>query len=88
MASKKYVVRVVIPASDSPHVPPLAGAVDGGFLECLRYAGVVRVHYDNEKGQCFDLIAPAGTDSKMWSEQNAARMITFGYNAVSSPQWD
>ncbi len=81
----KYVVRVVINPTDG-NFPPLAKMVDEGFIDCLRYAGLIRVHERLEgEGQCFDLICPSGLDSKMWSEVNAQRMQSFGYNAVLAP---
>lgn len=79
---RKWVVRIVIGRTDPP---PLAELISDRFLECLRYAGLVVVHRDNEEGQCFDLVAPGGRDSKEWSEENAKRMKSFGYNAVSAP---
>jgi len=85
--NKFYVVRVVIPTIDN--APPLAQTVDSSFLECLRYAGVISLHRDDEEGQCFDIQPPRhlnASGSKIWSEQNAARMETFGYNAVSAPR--
>jgi len=51
--NKFYVVRVVIPTIDN--APPLAQTVDSSFLECLRYAGVISLHRDDEEGQCFDI---------------------------------
>lgn len=82
MRKKKYVVRVVIPTVENS--PPLAQRVDGAFLECLRYAGIVTVHRDNEEGQVFDIHSPFGAGDKAWSEMNAQRMQSFGYNAVSA----
>lgn len=86
MAKKRYVVRVVIPAMDEAHSPPLAKRVEGPILECLRYAGVVTVHTNNEDRQTFDIHCPAGiTDTQQWAEKNAERMTSFGYNAVCAP---
>lgn len=81
MAKATYVVRVAIATGE--HVLPIIPPVDGAFIECLRYAGVVNVHKDDETRQVFDIRPPAGTDSKTWSEMNAARMQSFGYNAES-----
>lgn len=55
------------------------------FIEQLRYAGIVTIHRDNEEGMCFDLHCPAGLVDKSWAEQNADRMRSFTYNAVSAP---
>jgi hypothetical protein len=80
--SKQYVIRVVIGDDDTP---PLATRLEGPFLECLRYAGLVRVH-EGDGRQCFDLRAPAGvSNTKQWAESNAQRMATFGFNAVCAP---
>lgn len=83
MSKKKWVVRVVIPTVDNH--PPLAQRIDGAFLECLSYAGFVTLHHDDEERQTFDLHAPFNLNGKVWAEQNAARMTTFGYNAVAAP---
>ena len=58
------------------------------FVECLSYAGLVTEHPIDSNGLttlCFDIEAPPETDSKIWSEMNAERMRSFGYNAVSAP---
>ena len=83
---KLYVVRVVIP-NIPENAPPLQQRVDGAIIECLRYAGIVNVHYDDEKGQCFDIYPPKHywSESKRWSEMNAERMETYGFNAASAP---
>lgn len=53
------------------------------LIESLRYAGILRTH-ESDNGLCFDLIAPKSIgDTKMWSEQNARRMATFGFQARS-----
>ncbi len=90
MTKRRWVVRVVIPAIDAEHSPPLAARVDGRFLECLRYAGLVRVHHDDEERQTFDLVLPnrLEAESRAWAEANAARMWTLGYNAVAAPSTD
>jgi len=59
------------------------------FLECLRHAGLVQVHRDDADGNvCFDLLPPPGVDQEVWAEQGAARMASFGYNAVRAPRWE
>jgi len=73
----------VVIGCDDPR--PLAQIVDSTFIDCLRYAGLITVHRDDETGQCFDLVAPGDQDSQAWSEENADRMKSFGYNAVSAP---
>lgn len=77
-----WVIRVVISTNELE----LCKQIDGAFIECLRYAGMVRPHDPREEGlQVFDLLPPDGVDSKAWSEMNAERMRSFGYNAVSAP---
>lgn len=85
---KEYVVRVVIPTLDNS--PPLAQQIDSGLLDCLRYAGLVSVHKDNEEGQCFDIHCPRSwqNDSYKWAEMNSHRMASFGYNAVVAPAYN
>jgi len=80
MSKKEYVVRVV---TYTDNEIPLA------FLECLSYAGYVKVHNtDREKGETFDILCRhTGILSDVWAEQNAARMQTFGFNAVKAPKW-
>ena len=87
MKKREYVVRVTIPEIDRG-VIPLAQQVDKGFMECLRYAGVIRIYDYNNADQVFDILAPRKTSSKEWSEMNAERMRTFGYNAVSAPRYE
>lgn len=86
---KKYVVRVV-----QTHTPDgtevYEGDPLGSFIECLRYAGLVTVHQESVRPDsltslCFDIHCPHGLKSKPWSEMNAERMRSFGYNAVSAP---
>lgn len=71
---RRYVVRVA--RENHPHF-------DNPLIECFRYAGLVVVHNDD----IFDILPPHGVDSKVWAEQNAARISSFGYNAVSAPEW-
>lgn len=74
---KEYVVRVArldLPEFDTP------------FVECLRYACLIEV--PNDSDEVFDILCPRGLDSKTWAERNAARMQSFGYNAVVAPRWE
>lgn len=80
MRKKEYVVRVVQVEGDE--------AINSAFLECLRYAGYIDTHEVDPEGLttcCFDIRAPHGLNSKLWSEMNAERMRSFGFNAVSAP---
>lgn len=83
---RQYVIRIV-----QTQTPECVDLNEGGdisaFVECLRYAGIVRVHEVSELTTlCFDLVCPAHfTDSQRWAERNAERMRTFGFNAVAAP---
>lgn len=93
MSKKQYCVRVVCIAD--PIIPPSVSDYPSEiFIECLRYAGLITPHNSDEfiivdgigcAKQVFDIECPHGLDSKVWSEQNAKRMKSFGYNAVSAP---
>lgn len=89
MARKIWVVRVVThpsemsTRSEAEHGP---GHTLGEFIECMRYAGLIRIHRDNSEGMCFDIRPPIGVDSEMWAQLNANRMQSFGYNAVKAPE--
>lgn len=86
---KTYIVRVVQTMTPPPEYHyNYEGGDLGSFVECLRYAGLVTVHETDPNGLttlCFDIHPPKGVDSKPWSEMNAQRMRSFGYNAVSAP---
>ena len=63
------------------------------FLECLRYAGIVNIErkHTNTKHTrtIVDILPPKDeVDDKTWSEANAKRMRSFGYNASSAPTWE
>jgi len=93
MAKKrKYVVRIVLfKKADAAKDDPLALRWErgmGSFLECLRYAGVVTIHVNDENHMTFDLHCPSPTyDSQVWARHNAERMGGFGINAVVAPEW-
>jgi hypothetical protein len=59
----------------------------GLLLEQLRYAGHVRILAERADYQIVEIPCPKGLNDKVWSEQNAARMKSFGLNAVPAPQW-
>lgn len=77
---QKQVVRVVLPDGMNRDTPELRQ-----LIECLRYAGVVTVHRDNNEGMCFDIHCPHGLMDRPWAEMNAERMRSFTYNAVAAP---
>ena len=58
--------------------------------ELLRYAGLSRRLAEFPDHEVFELQSrlPASHDTKAWAEQNAARMQSFGLNAVAAPIWD
>jgi len=89
--AKVWVVRVVAYDRETePKLPCIAREDIGTLVECLRYAGLVEVHQPESDGLWFDLLPPAAIgagNSKVWSENNAKRMESFGFNAVSAPMW-
>lgn len=80
------VVRVVMHRHDHEcvHNTDMTDSVSS-LLESLRYAQLVTIHRDDEDGVCFDLHCPHGLNDKVWAGANAARMQSFGYNAVAAP---
>lgn len=87
------VIRIVLPAEPQGALP-YCRAADPGFrlwIEQLRYAGMARIHRDDDDGMCFDLYPPARyTNSReqerQWADSNSARMQSFGINAVTAPE--
>jgi hypothetical protein len=83
--SKRWVVRICTQS---------VGLMDKAFedtplLECLRYAGLVRVHRNTDVGMCFDILPPngmKGASSMEWAMQSAGKMQSFGLNAVAAPE--
>jgi hypothetical protein len=92
MAKKQeWTVRVVNPVGDQTF-KGLRPRLDGTWVECLRYVGVLRVlqPYDGKVTDGFEVIeinAPHGVDSQIWARQNAERMASFGIDAVAAPKW-
>lgn len=90
MTKKRYVVRVVQTVEPSGRMVSEGGYIDPGFIESLRYAGLIQQHATDPRGlthHCFDLLPPAGVDDTQgWAERNAERMQTFGFNAVAAPE--
>lgn len=79
MAKTQYCVRIVLFGSDAE------SAILNTLLECFRYAGLVKLGPDNGNSMSFDIRCPQGLNSKIWAEQNAARIKSFGLNAVAAP---
>lgn len=63
--------------------------LSGPWQEALRYMGHVRVlaHFDNPDRDVLEFGAPKGLDARVWCEQNAARMRSFGIDAAPAPRW-
>lgn len=82
MAKSKYLhcVRIAIPRERTNIFS--ASPIDDGFLDCLRYAGLISVQIDDDERQCFDINCPNAIGRpRIWAEMNAERMRSFGYNA-------
>lgn len=84
MAKKNWVVRIIADEKDRFGLVP---SQVGMFIECLRYAGVVKICKNDGNRIVFDLFPPKGVDSKAWASMNAARMKSFGINAADAPEW-
>ena len=84
MKKMVYVVRVCLDPQTERWLP------DGGtspILDCLRYAGLVKVHNPTPLGfACFDILPPSNIDSREWAERNADRMKSFGFIAEAAPK--
>jgi hypothetical protein len=99
MPKTKYVVRVVQLTQSDPRKRRGGNDMPGIWLEQLRYMGVINWITQDEQmlnvdpdgsvfKNVFDIHAPFRSfDTKIWSEQNASRMQSFGINAVSAPEW-
>ena len=59
------------------------------LIESLRYMGIITVYELDPAGPaylCYDIECPSEIkDSKIWAEENAKRMKTFGFNAEAAP---
>jgi hypothetical protein len=77
---KDYVVRIVLP--DGVHdLDPQTRLL----LILMGQAGVIQVHRDDGGGTCFDLLPPAGAESKAWADKTAEAFNDFHFNAVRAP---
>lgn len=86
MAKKQeWTVRIV------NHLPsrPLENTnlLPGIWVEQLRYMGFAKELADFENRTVIEFYAPRGADSKVWADQNAARMRSFGIDAAAAPAW-
>lgn len=87
---KEYAIRVVQTHTLEGEEQHEGGAIALSFLDSLRYAGCLQLHETDPNGLtsvCFDIPCPfpRDLDTKKWSEHNAERMQSFGFNAVSAP---
>lgn len=84
MKKQEWTVRIVVFfEQDRDHAGLWLG-------ELLRYAGLSRRLAEFKDREVFELQSrlPASHDTKVWAEQNAARMRSFGINAAAAPMWD
>lgn len=100
MAKQEWTVRVVNPIPYGPTRPVGHLGLPGVWVEQLRRLGHVRVlreyngeHKKREDGtyedgyEVLEFPAPKSADSQGWARQNAARMASFGIDAVAAPKW-
>lgn len=89
MAKQVWTVRIIIRQTglDRQH----AGR-DGWWLgEALRYAGISShlATFEDPHREVYELRCPdpRGIDTKIWADQNAARLRSFGMDAAAAPRW-
>lgn len=91
MATERlWVVRVVMGHTSVPAVQKMRDEGLLLLLQCLRYAGTVAIHRDDEDGMCWDLLPPRHINhhgNQTWAKMTASRMKSFGLNAVAAPEW-
>lgn len=76
MARVRYVVRCVTGTLTRDEVR-------GHLLECLGYAGVVRIHYTGMSEEVvFDIHCPRNIDNdRAWADMNSSRIRSFGWKS-------
>lgn len=66
----------------------VGGHTSGLLIEQLRYCGLVSVVKQTENltntTYILEIPAPRGVDKRVWADQNALRMKSFGLNAAAS----
>lgn len=97
MAKQEWTVRVVQLVNPN-HLVTSDLLLSGVWVEQLRYMGLAREIYasrqmGDDKGPERTVIEfycrnPREYDSKVWADQNAERMRSFGINAAAAPKWD
>ncbi len=87
--NKRYVVRICTDNSEIIKGVKM-NYIEPTFLTCLENAGLGKVHDTDRDGYTFDLFPPQDSPygGKVWAEQNAARISSFGFNAVAAPRWE
>lgn len=94
MRKQEWTVRIVIHHDDRHERHTIEAERDAWWLgEALRYAGLSRKLAEFTAGgprEVFELQCrlPASYNTRVWAEQNAARLRSFGLNAVAAPMWD
>lgn len=89
----EWTVRVINYGSDFPPVDGMADVnnrLPGVWIEQLRYLGFCRelATFENPEREVLEFYCQArGIDTKVWAEQNAARMRSFGIDAAAAPKW-
>lgn len=83
----EWTVRVINVINESPRAP--RNEIPGVWVEQLRYMGHAKelAHLHDPERTVIEFYAPRGLDSKVWAEQNANRMQSFGINAAAAPIW-
>ena len=61
------------------------------WIECLRYMGHARelASLENPNRSVLEFYCPEPTkhDTRIWAQQNAERMRSFGIDAAAAPKW-
>lgn len=77
----KQVVRIVLP--DGVHdLDPQTRTL----LVLMGQSSILQIHRDDVDGMCFDLLPPAGVNSRDWADDTAAEFSGYRYNAVRAPE--
>lgn len=60
------------------------------WVEQLRYMGHAKelASFEDPPRTVIEFYCPHGLDSRIWAQQNAERMRSFGIDAAAAPKWD
>jgi len=91
---KEWTVRVVQPLEEG-QPDPLRVRLPGLWVEQLRHMGHVHVltmagGNDRDPHEVLEFRFPGdirGVDTRVWADQESARMQSFGINAAAAPRW-